>query len=375
MRRRLYTLKSRDEATAVLGSDSQRNIASQSSLSGGVSVAEAVSLEPGQIRFEFFVSGEGSDYIANAFKELLNSDYQEIPFFGVTNETEFDGYYVPESGATRPLDAQVVGEIHRVNAVLSEAGTKASHLRSLAMSLSPVQNDHGNDQSASLTVPATATGVRWFNSVDGTTTSPTPTNTLSTQFGDVDVFDAAGAPTTESELVYDVPYADQGKTDCRVWDDRGVTKLDADDNVQWAKVFVTSHEFAGNIVVENGLVRLEMDGPTNTLDVSVWSDGTGQWSSLSLGASDWQLSDVDLTHIGPVAIEAQLRFENTTDGSQHAQNMRLARGATKVLFENPDNEAETTPTGLQDLLDPIASKEAQTANESLGLRKRSEVNK
>ncbi|RDZ61427.1 hypothetical protein C5B90_19050 [Haloferax sp. Atlit-12N] len=344
-------------------------------MSGGVSVAEAVSLEPGQIRFEFFVSGEGSDYIANAFKELLNSDYQEIPFFGVTNETEFDGYYVPESGATRPLDAQVVGEIHRVNAVLSEAGTKASHLRSLAMSLSPVQNDHGNDQSASLTVPATATGVRWFNSVDGTTTSPTPTNTLSTQFGDVDVFDAAGAPTTESELVYDVPYADQGKTDCRVWDDRGVTKLDADDNVQWAKVFVTSHEFAGNIVVENGLVRLEMDGPTNTLDVSVWSDGTGQWSSLSLGASDWQLSDVDLTHIGPVAIEAQLRFENTTDGSQHAQNMRLARGATKVLFENPDNEAETTPTGLQDLLDPIASKEAQTANESLGLRKRSEVNK
>ncbi|REA00247.1 hypothetical protein DEQ92_20230 [Haloferax sp. Atlit-6N] len=348
-------------------------MASQSALSGGVSVAEAVSLEPGQIRFEFFVSGEGSDYIANAFKELLNSDYQEIPFFGVTNETEFDGYYVPESGSTRPLDAQVVGEIHRINAVLSEAGTKASHLRSLQTTPADVANDFGNDQTRELALPSAASNSKWFDPDSESWTSATPTATRTTQFGDVDVFDPADAPTTKTELLYDLPYDQAGRTDTRVWDSRGVSKLDADSNVQWAKVFVPSHEFAGEIIVENGLVRLTMDDAAQTITAATWDAGNSEWSTVSLGTSDWDLVDVDLTHIGPVAVEAQLLFEDSASGDQHTQNMRLSRGATDVLFTNPSNEPTTTPSGLITLLGPIASTSIESAQESLGLRERWQV--
>ena len=79
---------------------------------------------------------------------------------------------------------------------------------------------------------------------------------------------------------------------------------------------------------------------------------------------------MDLSHVGPVAVEAQLLFEDA--GSYQALDMRLSRGATDVLFATPVNET-APPSGLQTLLDPIASTSDKTAMESLGIRKRRDV--
>ncbi|ELZ96062.1 hypothetical protein C440_05712 [Haloferax mucosum ATCC BAA-1512] len=376
MRRRLYTLTTRDSVTLSLGRDSQRNTAALATLSQGTSVSKSVSLEPGEIPFEFFLAGERAGRLAASFSELLNSDeYSAIPFYGVDGQTAFDGYYVPKRGSSRPLDAQVSGQVHRVNATLSEAGTRRTHLKAVTMEVSDANNDHGNNLTSEIAIPSAADTslTRWLSD-DGMTTVATPTTTRTTQFGAVDIYNTAAAPTATSTLIYGLPYTETGKTDCRVWDDRGVSKLDANDNVQWQRVFATAHEFVGRIVVENGLVRLTMDDRTQTLTAETWDDVNQTWSNVSLGTSDWVLVDVDLVHLGPVAVEAQLLFEDPT-GGQHAQDMRLTRGSTAVLFENPMNETDATPVGLQDLLEPVASTSAQSANESLDLVDRKVVRK
>ncbi|ELZ84396.1 hypothetical protein C453_12656 [Haloferax elongans ATCC BAA-1513] len=391
MRRKLYTLATRDEVTLALGSESRRNTAAQSALSGGVSVSKPVSLDPGQIRFEFLVAGDGADRVASQFEELLNSDYQYVPFFGVGEQTDFDGYYVMKSGSTKPLDAQSSGSIHRVDSVLENAGTRRSHFRSAALNTQDVDNDFGTGTAAEVAVPSAASLVRWFDPASNVVTTADSTATRQTQFDPVDVFDATAAPTTQSELIYDLPFDEVGKTDVRVWDSRGTTKVSAEGTgntigvdftigsatigqqqrvVQWQRVFVENHEFVGDIVIENGLLRLTLDDINQTIAAEEWDDTNEAWNPVSLGSSSWTLVDVDLTHVGPVAVEAQLLFEDS--GSYQALDMRLSRGSTDALFATPANETAPS-TGLKDLLSPIALTSDKTAMESLGLRKRRDV--
>ncbi|WP_363463405.1 hypothetical protein [Halogeometricum borinquense] len=376
MKRRLYTLSTRDQWIVQLGNSDYRKTTSVSSVSNDdcALMSKPLSHKPGELRFEFLLGGDGAGRLAAQFSELLDSDYGVIPFFGVGESTEYDGYYVAHSGQSEPLDATAAGSLQRVGAVLKEAGTRQSHWRSVEMNVSDTQNDITNNpaQSTAVGIPAAATLMRWFDPVADEVQPATPSATTATEFGDVALVAASDAPTDSSALIYDLPYVESGKTDVRVWDNRGVAKTDAENVVQWDRVFVPDHDCVGSPVVSNGAIRLTLDA-ANGIAAERWVDGSAAWQDVELNDSDWSLVDADLVNVAPASMDSQLLFENSSSGVQHALNMRLGRGRTKVLFTNPSGEDNQTPSGLADYLRPIASDEVETTNASLNLRSRQEV--
>jgi hypothetical protein len=121
---------------------------------------------------------------------------------------------------------------------------------------------------------------------------------------------------------------------------------------QWQRVYVTDHDWRGDIVLETDRLRLTIDQPEDTLRAYRWSDG--QYELVQLGASDWRLFDVDITTIGLARIEAQFEFERQADGTRHNLNATLVRGLDDVVWTEPVNE-DSTPQGLIDRLAPIAT--------------------
>lgn len=379
---RLYTLVlpggSRGDTTGIGG----RNTAPITPLSTGTSTTESISVDPGQFDLTGYFRGRGADRLTKQLKELFSaSGYEAIPFFALGVEREDDGYYTLGSIDAEPVEETARGYLHRYTATLEEAGTRRSSLRSVELTVDSVANDFGTTEEAFVGVPVAASLQRWYDERANTLTQATPADTVTTEFGDVALYDVATAPsTTDAALVYDLPYEEQGKVDVRVWDDRDTglnAKTDADGVVQWARVFVTSHEYRGRPVLSNGRLRVLCDeDPTVVSGVTAerWDTANSTWSSVSLGSNPdgWRVIDVDVVAIGPAAVDAQLLFENAA-GTQHALNARLTRGDNTILWTNPPNEDDQTPTALRDVLDPIASTDLQTGGESLGLRAREEV--
>lgn len=377
---RLYRLVVRDQAVLRSGRGVQRNTGAIAKLTGQ-SVSKPISLAPGEIRFEWVYAGDGAKQLAQSAEELFDaSGYGKVPLFSTGADADLDGYYTLKSADKRPLDP-ATDRLYRVNGILRSAGTRRSSLRSVELTVDSVANDFGTTEEAFVGVPAAASLQRWYDERANTLTQATPADTVTTEFGDVNLYDVATAPsTTDAALVYDLPYEEQGKVDVRVWDDReqGLgAKTDAEGVVQYQKVFVTSHEYRGRPVCSNGRLRVLCDeDPTVVPGVTAerWDTANSTWSSVSLGSNpnDWRVIDVDVVAIGAAAVDAQLLFRNDS-GTQHALNARLTRGDDTILWTNPPNEDDQTPTALRDVLDPIASTDLQTGGEALGLRAREEV--
>ena len=385
-RRRLYTLSVPADAQLETGRQVRRRTASVSPLGDGTAVGQSIAPEPGSLRLVGSYRGRLAGVMAREYEELHDADgFGEVPLAADDESTDRDGYYVLQEADTAPAAPQSEGVLHTFSSRLELSGTRKSHLRSVEITVDAVANPLGTTEEAAVGVPAAATDAltRWYDESANTLTDATPTETVATEFGDVNLYDVASAPSsTSAALVYDLPYAEQGRTDCRVWDDRDqglAAKTDADGVVQWARVFVTSHEYQGRPVLSNGRLRVLCDeDPTAQpgLQAERWDADAGQWASVALapeGNPDgWALVDADLTRIGPAAVEAQLLFR-AADGTQAPLNARLSRGAGVLLFETPPNAPAATPVSLQDLVSPIASERLQTAGESLGLRAREDV--
>jgi hypothetical protein len=381
---RLYTLVlpggSRGDTTGIGG----RNTAQITPLSAGTSTTESISVEPGQFELTGYFRGRGADRLTKQLEELFSaSGYESVPFVSLGAKREDDGYYTLESIDAEPVEEAARGYLHRYTATLEEAGTRRSSFRSVEIAVDSAPNPLGTTEESVIGVPAAATDslTRWYDYSANTLTPATPTTTVATEFSDVELFDVAAAPSpTAAALVYDLPYTNQGKTDVRVWDDRdrGLTaKTDADSVVQWARVFVASHEYQGRPVVSNGRFRvlLNEDPATRSgVQAERWDPGASRWTSVALGSNPegWALIDADLTRIGAAAVRAQLLFR-AEDGTQAPLNTRLSRGEDVLLFSTPPNAPAATPVSLRDLMEPIASDRLQTAGESLGLRAREEV--
>jgi hypothetical protein len=241
-----------------------------------------------------------------------------------------------------------------------------------------VQVDHpfGNTLDAVVGVPADARKLRWLNEETGARETVTVQATRTTSSGrDVDVLFAEVSSYDDPTAIYEIDYADIGWTDPRVWDDRGFADIeDADGRTQWQKVFATAHRYDGQAVVENGLVRLFFDEANNSLTVEEWDTGTASWSSVSLGASDWELYDADLRDIGLARVRAQVEFRDTTQSptAYHRLSMRLTRGINWPIWAN-SIEGSAVPSGLQTLLDPVASATVFDAQATAALIPRAEV--
>lgn len=375
---RLYSKVITNGGLSQNSSQQTRNVADVSVVTGGPSSVDSVSLQPGEKRLEGAYRGNRSDVLATEISELLASDVlKPIPFFDTAGTSSDDGYYLARTISSTPVQPQAAGAVHTFEGALKKTGTRRSHWRAASTTIASLSNDFGNSETPRVGIDTRAERPRWFDPEARTFEDASTVATRNAEFGDVDIYDPSSSTYSNPTLVYGLEYAHEGDVDCRVWDTRGLTdREDANNYRQWRKVYDTRSEFTGDVVIANGIVRLTLDESANTITAETWDDGAGAWSSVSLGTSDWELFDVDLTRIGTARIDAQLTFRDPTASptTYYHLDARLSRGADAVLFTTPSRSTQgATPSGLVTLLDPIASESIETPAVEAGLVRRKEV--
>lgn len=303
------------------------------------------------------------------------------------NGAGLDGYYITTSAERDPIlstpeEGSKAAEQISLRS-MARAGTQQSHWLGLATNPSEPDVSHGfgTAEEALVGVPASATKVQAIDAAIGPSerTSPTPEFTAPSEFGGVDVYDALAIGFDNPIFLYNLPYDEAAKVDVNVYDTLGnADKFDTSGSTairQWQHIFNPAHDPDGPIVLDNGLLRVRLDEANGTIEAEGFDDGSygagpygagpyggyenpdnaDVWHDALIGAADWSLLDANLTHISPVRVEAQLIFENDTDGSLYAVDVQLGRGAPSLKVWVPKTVSDPIPSGLADLFDPIAS--------------------
>ncbi|WP_135807365.1 hypothetical protein [Halorussus marinus] len=391
MNRTLYSLAIPSNAQTLTQSQIARNVATHGILNESTAAVESLSLEPGQQLLEGQFRGKYARLMAEEVEELFDAGAMgSVAFYSPDGQSGEDGYYTLDNIDLQPVDPNL-DELRDFDGVLTKEGTRENSRRSVQTAITQVENDYGNRQTAYVGIHANAQDVWWLDQESGQTEDATVVDTRTAEHGDVDVVDALASSYDSPTLVFDLPYAQEGKVDVVVWDDHGRPKLDSDGINSWQWVFSTSHEYDGEAIADNGLVRLRLG---SSLAVEEWDDAGGAWSAVALGTSDWELDDWSLTRIGPARVVVRVRFADaiapaivgqaivgeSTVGTTSTNNYQdfeldavLHRGWRRPHWVVPENETPPTPSGLQDLLAPVASGSDYTAAETQGLVSREEV--
>ncbi|MFC5135501.1 MULTISPECIES: hypothetical protein [Haloferacaceae] len=373
---------------------SRAQLARQGAIGGGGRV-ERVTGDPDDIRLDVDYRGRYAERIAQELREVIaSSDIVKPPYATVGASQETDAYYAAELVDSQPAQVQAPGAVS-VGADLSKAGTRNTHWLAVDTTVSQPEPGHpfGNDIDVTVGLPADARRVRIVDATSEPTqrSRPDPVATVEAEHGSVAQYDPAGESIDDPIYLYDLEYDLQGDVDVGVWDTYGHDTIrDADGVVAWARVFDTGHEFDESaLVLENGLLRLTIDEPTNAdetalLEAEAWdpsaAGGDGAWTTISLPEydadldTDWQPADVDLTHIGQARIAAQVEFEavaGANAGDVYAADVQLDRGHDRAFVtETSDGEL---PADLQALLEPIASESVLDPGVEQTLAAREEV--
>jgi len=329
-----------------------QNVETYGTLDGGTGGAESVSSDPDQRTLEGVYGGRYASKMATELTELAqNTRLGGLPIHGRSQQTPFDGYYIVESADVDPVDPRT-DNLWSYSITVRRKGTRAEFRVATAADSKSRAHPWGNDTTEPVAIPADATAVAWLShEKDQQQAAGSPMSTVTAELGDLDQYDVATAPYDRPYLVHRLDYGDESAVDCRVWDTRGLAdKHDDDGTLQWAKVFATTHDVNGALVLDNGRLRLTLD-EANTLAAERYTSGS--WSSVSLNASDWQLFDVDLRRPGAAQVRARLVFEDTTDGSLFTLEAALFRGWDDVLLYSPDDLQ--VPSGLVTHLSPVAA--------------------
>jgi len=354
----------------------------QALLGDDVGEVESVAPEPGERTLQQDYVDEYAAVRAKELAELANGISQPLPLHATGTTSTVDAYVSASRASTSPIDPRGREQFQRAELTISEAGTRASHWRETCTSVVQVDHPFGTTQTAEVGVPAAASKVRWYNPRTGAREAVTVRATRVGKNRNVDVLHASDSTYYQPgnnlfpKAIYDIPYGEIGWTDPRVWDGRGnANKEDANGRTQWQKVFSTDHVFTGKLYIENGLVRVIFDEPANSLTVEEWDTGTSSWTTVSQGASDWELFDVDLRRLGLGYVRARVEFRDPTASptAYYRLSMRLGRGVTRPIWGNDVESGTPVPSGLQTKLDPVASANIRDAQVEMGILSRREV--
>jgi len=328
--------------------------------------------------------GTYAEMLSTELRELLESStIQTMPFHTLAGEGRFeDGYYAAEIADSNRVDERSAFAT-AVTFDLVREGTRNSHW--VAVETNPDQPDpgspeaFGNDTDALVGIPANAKRVKVVDSASQPTERaiPTPIETVATEFGAVDLYDATTESSNTPVYLYDIDYAEQGKVDVHLWDSYGRSKFGTEGETAWQRVFDRRRDFRGAAVMENGRLRVhlddEADEPDETLTASRWDSDDEQWSTVSEvdpAAAGWSLFDLDVEQIGMVRVNAQLEFVSD-DGELYALDMSLSRGQENAQFWIVEDDP--VPNGLVDLLGPITESTVVDAQSVQTLVSRGEV--
>lgn len=326
-----------------------KNQARQGVLGSDTGNVESIASEPGERPLTVEYPDKYARQRAAELRETAAGLSQPLPFYGISEQTPADAYYsVSSLDRGGPVDPRS-GKFQRARVSLTREGSPTSHFRRIQTASAQVDHPFGSDLSAPVGVPATAKKVRWFQPTTQATAIPIVQTTRTGATGDVDILDAAAAPYDQPEILYELPFTDEGVTDPRVFDSRGFnSRTDANGALQMQKVFSTSHRYEGEVVIDNGLLRLRIDESASP-GIEAQRFSSGSFSAVSLGASSWAVFDWDVRAIGLATVAGVAEF---SDGSSfHTLRWRLRRGAENVLWSTDS----PVPSGLQTLLDPIAA--------------------
>lgn len=380
VRRRYYRRDIPLSAQLVGREEQQASLSTDAAVSGGSPTLELVGQSPSDLTVEATFRGFDAERHKAEFDELFNADLiGPIPYYGLTptgsyRQTPKDGYYTPSMATVEPSDPRF-GMSHgvwRTTGRIKRNGTRKTHWRAVKTDPVDVDNEFGNDTTAYVGVDSRATKIRWFNEESEATEAATLVATRNAEYGDVEIYDADASSFSKPTLIFDIDYEVEGQVDPSMWDTRGNASKTQTESVSgetvlaWQRAYDDGHFFEGDAVIENGLVRLTFDEASNSLTAEEWNDGTSSWDAVSLGASDWQLYDLDVMEVWTTRVDAQVEFENTTDGSLYRINMSLKRGYTWPQWHVPPPAGSNgpTPSGLQDKLTPIANTSDKDPQES-----------
>lgn len=357
-------------------------------LEGDESLVAQLSSNPSEITLQgrFQYGAPFAKMIAGELEELSKSALDTLPVFRPGDrEWEGRGYYEISASNTTPVHPNS-DDVYEYEVTLSKEGTRATRFRAVRTNPRQAEHEFGNDLEALVAAPASARKARWMHPVTKATSRATPIATRPGEFGDVDVYDLSDAPWYDPPpwgddppvLIYDAPYDVEAPVDCRIYDTRGEDDKyveDGDNRArQWQSVYLTSHDPVGDVVLENGLLRIRLDEDAGTLEAEEWDDVAEEWTDVGLSQpADVELYDVDLAHISMALDRAQLTFD--VDGDLVALDVSLARGEDAVLVELPEGETGPIPDALEDWLAPIAAETVIDAQPAKTLVSRSEVRK
>ena len=383
------------EATTPTDQDALGTQLSEQGVLGSDAIVEALSSEAADLTLtgRYALGRYHSELVATELEELADSALDAVPLSGGADSRS--GYYQIASAQVEPVHAKG-RDIWEWTISLTASGTRKSQLQALetAPATPDPGHDFGNDTTALVGVPAANRMVRVVDSTSSPIerVRPTPVDTVATEFGDVDRYDATALSIDEPVLLYDVPPDAQAAVDVRAYDTRGRdSKFIESSNGRvraWQSVFARDHEFIGSVVFSNGLLRITIDEPTNAdatalLEAETYDAGADTWTTINLPsydagdiATDWQPADVDITHIGQVRVAAQVEFEavaGTNQGDIATVDIELERGRESLEVWLPSSVTAEIPPDLEALLTPIASTSIVDSGVEQGLVAREEV--
>lgn len=320
-----------------------------------------------------------ADLLATELRELANSAKDTVPLFRQSGGLPEAGWYEIADATIRPAHPNE-RRVWRYQLSLSRAGTRGDSFRAIRTNPRGVDHPFGSEQSEFLGIPSTARKTLWYDPDTQSTTAASPTATVATIGPDIERYSVvdgrAALGSHRATLLYDIDYPDD-VFGVRAYDTQDESERKDLDNVrQWQAIHQTGHDVDDPIVLATGRLRIRVSEPdtsaTGTLTAERWDDSTGEWTSVSLPATEWTPLDLDLIDIGQQRLVAQLLFVDSNDNLT-ALNLVFEVGRDAALIVQPPGASGSVPAGLADHLDPIAAATERDVQARRALVARSEV--
>ena len=310
--------------------------------------------------------------VAEELDSLSESSYTTLPLFDASGSSlgRKRGYYEVARADVEPAQ-EARDDVYEYDVQLTNAGTREDSRRAVRTNPESIISGLATGSPAPIGVPAEAINPRWYDEDTGTEDA-TPTNTVTAEFGDVDLFDYTNATADAPELVYDLPFERDGPTDVRVSDDHDRSKFaetasGGDVNV-WPHVFNTGYQFKGGAVIDNGRIRFRLDDDITAEEYDTAND---VWNSVSLTSGDLSLDAWSLQRIGPANVRVRLVATDTSDGSTRTASVRVQRGLGGILLREAQDD--TLSSKYESWLSPIASDATKDPQPKQTIRNRSDL--
>lgn len=376
---RLYSVALPEATTRSVEDTVGTQLAEQGVL-GEDAIVEALSGQAADLTLtgQYALGTYYSQLLAAELSELADATLSGLPLTGTAGSRA--GYYEVASADVGPVHAGG-RDIQEFTVSLTRIGTRNSQFQAVDTTVTQPApgTPYGTGESGLVGIPAAA---RLVEAVDTAAqpsqrAQPAPTSTVTTAFGDVDLYDVTAVPFSDPVYIYDVAKDAQPPVDVAVYDTRGRDSkyIEASNGRvrAWQRVFARSHEFDDSVVLSNGRLRLRLTEPPTGASTPLTAErySSGSWSGVGLPATGWAPVDVDITALGMARVEAQVTFSDGAD--RYALDLVLDRGRSDVAVWIPRTETRSVPSGLFDLLEPVAADSATDPGVTQRLVARSEV--